>query len=192
MKKFLVLIFLCSITKTAVYSQTAITREKPKFSTLQALQLFGNKKSGHVGFQLIAGANYKQFYAGIGASIDAYYTMSVPLFLDLRYTVYHKQLGIFVYNDLGVNTIVNYQNKYPKKNDNGDEFYHLQKGLYHDYGIGVKTKLAPNFWYHISIGFSYKESKYRVTQYYWNNQTPYVDSYFNKASRIMIKMGFQF
>ncbi|HOZ51385.1 MAG TPA: hypothetical protein PLU17_05980 [Chitinophagaceae bacterium] len=173
-------------------SDREIDGKKIRFSTIQQVGVIGNGEEVHPAFQVVFGAQYKRYFLGVGAAIDPYFANSFPLFLDGRFTFYEKRFSAYVYGDLGINKMLHSNARFPREWSNGQPAFKLHTGLYHDYGIGMKTKLAGNLYYNFSIGMSFKETKYSYTNYTWPSQQPYDELYRNVASRFAIRMGLQF
>jgi len=165
--------------------------DKVKFSVIQQVAIIGNEVQAIPAFQVIFGAQYKRYFLGVGAAIDPYFTYSFPLFVDGRYTFFDKRFSSYVYGDLGINKMVHSSERFPREWENGTHAYTLHTGLYYDYGLGIKTKLARSLYYTFSIGISFKETKYSYSNQWWG-PTPQEELYRNVASRFAVKMGLQF
>lgn len=197
MKKFITLVVaIClagSITQAQeTYLPVERASKKIQFSSIQQVSVIANEEQTVPGFQVIVGAKYKRYFLGVGIGVDPYFATSFPKFIDARYTYFDQRFSSYVYGDLGMNKITNAGNRYPATWENGQQAYTLQRGLYYEYGIGIKTRLAGNVFYNCSMGISFKESKYNYTYYSWPSQNPLLDRYRNVASRFVIKMGIQF
>ena len=71
-------------------------------STTQVGMLEGSSGTSFQ-FQTINGARYRNWFAGIGIGYDRYRLRSVPLFLDLRWSLFSRPNTPFVYGDVGYN-----------------------------------------------------------------------------------------
>lgn len=188
---------ICCLQINSFAQTTSVEHEKNnkriRFSGIQQVEVIGNSEQVVPAFQVVFGAQYKRYFLGVGAAIDPYYANSFPLFADARYTFFDQRFSSYVYGDLGINKMMHSSTRYPKTWENGQPAYSLQNGLYYDYGLGMKIKLAGNLYYNFSMGVSFKESNYSYSYNSWQPQFPLqVERYRNVASRFSVKMGLQF
>ena len=189
----LLLMFLAAIALSlTVHAQET---KKPKdcgcsFSSTNQIGLLEGSTGTSFQFQTINGARYKNWFAGIGIGYDRYRVRSVPLFLDLRWTLFSRPNTPFVYGDVGYNFA------WPEDRDT-DNWWEseFRGGVYYDAGIGYRLGIGKTQGIVFSGGFSMKRIREeRLTTICGfagctpNNE---VELYDFKLRRISLKVGIQ-
>ncbi len=177
---------------SAAVSQEGAAKEKIRFQAIiQGGLLAGS--SGYSGqVQTIQGARYKTWSAGIGAGIDYYYERSVPLFVQLRKSIFKRPHTPFVYADAG--------GHYPWLKDGiGKNGWMVEKskgGLYYEAGIGYEVPIFKSSHFLFSAGYSYKEMEQVMNVMPWISVWPPPASAFETFNysmrRIAVKAGIRF
>ena len=144
-------------------------------------------------FQTINGMRFNQWFAGVGIGYDRYRIRSVPLFLDLRWSLFKKPNTPFVYADAGYNF------DWPEDRDKDDWLKSdFSGGMYYDAGIGYRIGIGKKQGVVFSGGFSFKKITEKRETRIWCDFPPFcggsestVDRYDFKLRRISIKAGIQ-
>ncbi|WP_315816616.1 hypothetical protein [Paraflavitalea speifideaquila] len=194
-KYFWVTVIGCSlvVTSWAQSSEKAPTVRKScscGFSSINQLGIATGENNNSVLLQTINGFRYKTWFAGVGVGYDTYYAKTVPLFLDLRKSLFLKPSTPFLYLDGGV------QFMGEKKTDKGSYYtkqYH--PGAYYDMGIGYQIGLRNKSAILMSAGYSQKYLKYHQYTEVVCIMAPcpsYSSHYNFRLNRLAFKIGYQF
>ena len=132
--------FLAAIVLTLVVH--AQETKKPKdcgcsFSSTTQVGMLEGSSGTSFQFQTINGARYRNWFAGIGIGYDRYRLRSVPLFLDLRWSLFSRPNTPFVYGDVGYN--FDWPEDRDKENWYTSDF---SGGVYYDAGIGYRLGIG--------------------------------------------------
>jgi len=103
--------------------------------------------------QSVNGLRYKTWFMGLGAGIDTYSEISIPLFIDVRKNLLAKPNTPFLYADAGMQIMAEKSNR-DKTNFNW-RIYH--PGLYYDFGAGYYLPLKNKDALLLSAGYSVKK-----------------------------------
>jgi hypothetical protein len=188
------LMSLLIITNSYTYCQQkdSSVKEPAKIflhSITQVGAIIGEKDDFDLSLQVINGASFKNWFAGIGAGVDDYEYRSVPLFLEVRRNFERKQTNFFLYADGGIS--FPWVHKEEKQFSN----YVFKRGLYADAGIGYNFKISKANALMLSGGYSVKKIKKEKTDFYFMNGQPIFGKpylYYYEFKRILFKIGFQF
>ncbi|HLY68428.1 MAG TPA: hypothetical protein VKR53_01795 [Puia sp.] len=186
-------IMLCLLIQAAV---TVINAQQPQnhnawwFRSIDNLGLAAGQKNTALVMQTTGGFQHKSLFAGVGAGLDYYGFLSVPLFVDLRMYLSPNKNAFFIYEDGGVNII------WQKKSiENFTSGYHHNHGYYNDFGAGYKFHLKDRTSVILSGGYTYK----RISESVSNQECPFAgpcylqkDKYIYDLSRLIFKIGLEF
>lgn len=185
----LVLIFLCSTINTQAQQKPT----KIKYTNINNFQMLGGKQSFGLGIETIHGIKFKNNCSiGIGAAMDMYKMVSVPVFLDVRKSFGNKMFIPFMYANAGLNFNL-HDEQYPKY-QNGLEAYQFKNSFYSALGIGIKRKISSSANFLFSFGLSTKQFKYNYnnTWFIWQDAfNPYYQ-YNYTFKRYSCKIGIEF
>jgi hypothetical protein len=192
--RIICLISFLIITNSYTYSQQigSPTKERSKISLHSITQvgaIIGEKDDFALSLQVINGVSYKNWFAGIGASVDDYEYRSIPVFLDVRKYLQGKLEKFFLYADGGIS--------FPWVHKEEKEFsnYVFKRGLYADAGIGYSFKIGKANALMFSGGYSIKKLTKEKTDFYFTNGQPIFmkpNLYYYEFKRILFKVGLQF
>lgn len=164
---------------------------KVSFQSIVAAGVMEGEKNGEPLLQTINGLRYKTWFGGVGTGLDYYDLRSIPLFLDVRKTIFDRARSPFVYADGGYHFpwLTN-----DKKAEYAGEIW-AKGGLYYDAGIGYQMRNAKGLAMGFSAGYSYKKHSYDVPQYVfciWGDCPQERQTFDNQLRRISIKafLGF--
>jgi hypothetical protein len=119
-------------------------------------------------------------FAGVGTGIEFFTTSYLPLFLDLRYDLFGKDVGPYLVAKGGYGVALT-----SDRNEYGTE-YEYWGGPLLGAGIGLKIKTREHLAWDISLLYRYQETSYSEI-YDWNEQLyEYTDIY----RRLEIRIGF--
>lgn len=135
-------------------------KKKQQFQTIIAAGIMEGELNSSIQLQTINGISYKTWFSGIGVGFD-YDRRSIPLFLDIRKTVFNKSRSPFIYADGGYH--FPWLTKFQKAGYNGD--IKAKGGLYYDAGIGYQMRNVKGVALGFSAGYSYKSFSYNVPKY---------------------------
>ena len=186
MKLKLLIVFLSCMLHLIAMSQT-----KSQFQTIVAAGIIEGGEKNAMLLQAINGIRYKTWFSGVGTGFDYYNQRSIPLFLDIRKTVFDKSRSPFVYVDGGYH--------FPwltgeKKSEYAGDIK-AKGGLYYDAGIGYQMRNAKGVALAFSAGYSYKHFSCNVPQYYyciWGNCPQTRQTFDYQLRRISIKAALGF
>jgi hypothetical protein len=159
------------------------------YSAVQAGILEGEEGSS---FQLqsINGIKYKTWATGIGVGLDYYHTRSIPLFLDIRKSIFNSSKSPFVYASGG------YHFPWSTTKDKfGYANLDSKAGIYYDAGIGYRLPVLKNNSLFFSAGYSLKRFSQEVSYYTYcltGNCPEYRQRFDYSFRRISIRTGLQF
>jgi hypothetical protein len=154
---------------------------------LQVGALMG-EKGAYWQVQTIQGIRYKTWYAGVGAGVDWYGILGLPVFLDLRKDIFKTPNSPFFYADGGIH-LAHLNNE--KDRWSSDSY---SNGFYSDVGFEFKVGISQRNKLLVSGGYSYKEV-IRHQTWNWCDFLPCSHSTFTYTShlhRVTLKMGWQF
>ena len=168
-------------------------REQAKVSfhsITQAGAIIGEKDDFDLSLQVINGVSFKNWFAGIGIGYDRYRLRYVPLFLDLRWSLFSRPNTPFVYGDVGYN--FDWPEDRDKENWYTSDF---SGGVYYDAGIGYRLGIGKKQGIVFSGGFSMKrirEERFTtICGFAGCNPSTEAEIYDFKLRRISIKVGIQ-
>ncbi len=196
MSKIKVFILITLITGLAS-GTSAQKMAKPgsfQFHSINSVGLLEGETGSAFQLQTINGAQWKSWFAGVGAGLDYYKFRSIPLFMDFRKEFGKNGNKIFLYSDFGLHfTWLTDQQK-----SGGDMNGKFNNGFYTDLGFGYKIAMKKNNALQLSLGYSLKKSSELTSPVYF----PYIDftgsgSYPSDKinytlNRLSIKMGWEF
>ena len=186
MKKsfFLGIIFL--VLSTVASAQKNI---KPKFTSINQFGIVWGATDDALQLQTINGFSYKTWSAGVGIGLDYYLERTVPLFLDLRKSVFSRKQTPFIYADMGVSM--------PWVKANKDVTWYssdYSHGLYYDLGVGYKLPIHKNLNGSVSFGYTQKKLREeRKNEMMFFDFSPYghnsIEHYNYTLRRFSLKLG---
>lgn len=146
-------ILLCCFVQTASAQPDSLPgKQKIHFvPIIQAGMLEGEKGTSFL-VQGITGIGYKGWYAGIGAGLDYYRFRGIPLFVDLRKSLFRQTSPLYVYVDAGIH--------FPwlrEKERNPFQQVDYTNGFYYDAGVQYLLRLKNERAVSFSIGYSEKK-----------------------------------
>jgi hypothetical protein len=124
-----------------------------KFGSINMVGWVKGESRSVAQFQSVNGIWYKTFFSGVGVGFDPYYFKTIPLFIDLRKSIFKKPMTPFIYIDLGTNL------SGEKDKVSGDWFLtqsEYERALYYDLGIGYDFKFFKRTGLIVSVGYSEK------------------------------------
>jgi len=160
-------------------------QSKLKFENNNMVGLLSGESGNSWQLQTINGISYKRYSLGLGVGIDHYYAETIPLFADLRASLYQKGQTPFVYLDLGTN--------FPTQKDEVTTWQTTtyDPGFYYDFGCGYKWTLKKHLY--INASFGYSKKKYGMKDEYHSVGTDvYPNLYEYQLQRFSMKMGLGF
>lgn len=186
MKKLTLLtaIFLCSLSSL----DAQLNSKKITFSSITRVALAVGESNNAFTVQTINGIHKDKWFAGLGAGIDFYGRRSIPLFISVQREFLPSAKRLFVYADGGINYRWLQSNDYYKYNSGSTP------GLYYEGGIGWKIYGKNNTAFMFSAGFSVKQVKETIFNYWYNFGPTFADNneqYNYHYRRIMIRLGVQ-
>jgi hypothetical protein len=191
--KSLVFVLIGLLTATNISAQETNTSEKAwAFYCNQQVALIAGQYQLRPAFSVNAGARYKSFQFGAGAAVNTYFASSVPIYLDLRYTIPVSSVKPFLFANGGFNTMVY------AINNNGYNSYNIAKrnpGSYVDVGIGCKVKIGQKLYYTASLSQAYKKAVFFGKQSWgwWPQQpTDETDKFIIENRMVMLRIGLEF
>jgi hypothetical protein len=189
MKKFFIISFLLF---TAILAHAQKKEKKIQFTSLTGISFISGENSNNFGLQTVNGLRFKKSWIiGLGVAYDAYQVPSVPVFLELRKYLGHKNFTPFIYADAGRNiTLPN--SKYPS--GNVFESYHFTPANYVEAGIGISRSLTKKTKFFLSAGYSSKQFNYDMTSKFIYYYPPWGSSIFHynyTFQRLAIKLGIE-
>ena len=164
------------------------------FSSINQIGLLEGSVGNSFQFQTINGMRSRHWFAGVGIGYDRYRIRSVPLFLDLRYSLFNKPSTPFIYGDIGYNF------DWPEDRDKGNWYTSdYSGGLYYDAGLGYRVGINKKQGIVFSGGFSFKKmTEKRYTQFFCDfppfcggGTAADPDYYEFKLTRFSLKAGIQ-
>lgn len=191
-KSFLLLLSFCLMMCHQSFSQKSAAGNKCDCG-FGALAQAGTFVAGEAlpggNFQSVVGFRYKEWFGGVGAGIDFYRYRSIPVFVDIRRTIFRKPTAPFVYADIGVN--------YPwLRNFEKEDYYKPQDfrtGYYFDIGAGYRFHLAKHHHILFSAGYTEKRTREdRAIADYGCGALPCpdkIDRFSYTMKRIIIRVG---
>lgn len=184
MKPFLIM--LLSVYGFISYAQTSRSTNRLLFHSINQLGFLNGQAGTELLVQTINGIQVNTFSTGIGIGLDYYKQRSIPVFLDVRKSVFQKPQSPFVYIDGGYHFL--WAKKEPKEWIRTNE----KGGLYYDFGIGYSFPAFQKGAVHISLGYSVKNMSEKVNQNPWRSSWPLPEDYLQSdytLRRYSFKMG---
>jgi hypothetical protein len=197
MKKFLST-FLAAIALTVIAHAQEVKKSKNcgcSFSSINQAGLLEGSTGTAFQVQTVNGMRFKNnWFAGVGIGYDRYRIRSIPLFLDLRWTLFNRPNTPFVYGDIGYN--FDWPEDRDKTNWWSSDF---SGGVYYDAGVGYRIGLGKKHGIVFSGGFSFKKLTEKRSTRIWCDFPPFcsgdpdvsTETYDFKLSRISLKAGIQ-
>ncbi len=170
---------------------STICKYKIGFYSAQQVALLVGENALRPAFNINVGATYKNAKLGVGASVNTYFATTVPLYIDLRYTVPTKNVRPFVFANTGFNTMVYALNK------NGYNEYTISSrkpGSYVDAGAGFRVKVGNSLYYTSSLSWCYKKAVFigQRNWGWWPSPTGEDSKYIIENKMIILRAGFEF
>ncbi len=170
-------------------AEAQVKSSRVSFSSISKVGLAVGEADNALAVSCINGVQKGNWFAGIGTGIDFYKKRSIPLFLSVQKEFSSSSKRPFVYADGGVSFRWLKSDDYLKTNSTSSP------GLYYEVGAGWKVRFKNNTALLFSAGFSFKQVKEKVSNYWYLNDPLYADTYerYNyKYRRVMIRLGLQF
>jgi hypothetical protein len=166
---------------------------KLKFTSINAIGILNGYGASPFAMETINGIRYKSLSTGIGVAVDNYAYRTIPLFIDVRKRFGKHGFQPFVFAEMGVS--VPLQTDALPKTLYGQPANDLKNGFYGEWGVGLQKQIAKSCAFFVSVGYSYKQFKYKNYQYYFpvspdDNEPPYI-KYNYSYNRIALRMGVQ-
>jgi hypothetical protein len=140
--------------------------------------------------QTINGIRYKTWFAGIGAGLDFYTYKGIPVFLDVRRSLFNKLSSPFIYADGGIYL--------DHLNNESSPFItqRFKNGSYFDVGAGYTIGLGRKTVFVLGAGYSYKyirmQQTFKGCDGYPCGVAQSTNNYDWAQNRLSLKMGFMF
>ena len=165
-------------------------KNKPGFQSIVQGGILEGERGTSFQLQIINGIKYRTWSTGIGVGLDHYHTRSIPLFLDLRKTIFRETQTPFIYASAGYH----FPWTRPKdalmwSNENA------KGGIYYDAGIGYQFAFLKRNSLFFSAGYSYKKFSQEVAQYVYCFVGPcpeHKQTFEYQVRRLSIKTGLRF
>lgn len=191
MGKISVLLFLLLIIEPPLKAQKK--KNSFNFHSINSVALVNGSNSVSAALQSIAGFSGQHLFVGAGAGLDYYLYRSIPVFLDLRYEWGKRSNKLFAYADAGINfNWVQEEFIYEPIIWNGNSSNSFHHGPYTDAGFGYAVAMKKGNALILSLGYSHKRVKERITRTDWRTQEWQTDHNIYGLNRIMIKAGWRF
>jgi hypothetical protein len=180
-------------TYIAVAQDTTTCKHKIGFYSAQQVALLVGENALRPAFNLNVGATYRNVKLGIGASVNTYFTTTVPLYVDMRYTLQAKNVSPFVFVNTGFNTLAYALNN----NNNNYNEYKISKrnpGSYVDAGAGFRVKVGNSLYYTSSLSWCYKKAVFMGQRNWgwWPSPGGEEGKYVIENKMIILRAGFEF
>jgi hypothetical protein len=164
-----------------------------KFHSINSIALVNGSNSNSAALQSIAGFSGSHLFAGVGAGLDYYLYRSIPVFMDIRYELGNKSNKFFAYADAGINfSWVQEDYLFEPIIWNGNSSNSFHNGIYTDAGFGYAVAMKNGNALILSLGYSHKRLKEKITHTDWRTQELQTDYNIYGLNRIMIKAGWRF
>lgn len=166
---------------------------KIKYTSTNNFQTFIGSENTGIGLETIHGIKLKQNWSvGVGAAMDIYQMVSVPIFVDIRKSFGNKSVIPFAYANAGLN--INLHNAQYPKYQNELETYQFKNSYYSALGIGIKRKISSSAHFLFSFGISAKQFKYHYNNPWFIGQENFNPDYqYNFIfKRYSCKIGIEF
>ena len=190
-------LILCSLGVTVMAQSGASEKAVKKscscgFSSINQFGIMTGTNGNYPLLQTINGFRYKTWFAGAGAGLDAYHTLTVPLFLDIRKNLLAGKSAPFVYVDGGVDVVTK---KSVTKDWSTKKDY--KTGAYYDLGIGYHISLGNRNALLMSAGYSVKKVEYNNYHEVVCVTSPcpasiLMGAYKYRLNRLSLKIGYAF
>ena len=183
-------LLIASLLSSPILSLAQKPAQKLSFTSVNEVGLLTGAKGESVTVQTINGVKKGKSSAGVGVGLDFYSFKTIPLFVDVRRDFSASRNTAFAYVDAGINFL-----SLTDAQKNQLSSASKSSGLYYDLGVGWKLAGKNNRAFIVSAGYSLKQAKYTV-QNYFAAPTPQLQSQDNDRynylfRRISIKLGFQ-
>jgi hypothetical protein len=76
-------------------------KKRLKFSSINQVGILKGSSDQTYQFQTINGVKYQTWFAGVGVGLEEYYLKTIPLFVDVRKSLFLDKASPFVYANLG-------------------------------------------------------------------------------------------
>jgi len=191
MGRILVLLIFLLVIESPVLAQKKKT--KANFHSINSIALVNGSNSVSAALQSIAGFSGPHLFVGMGAGLDYYLYRSIPVFMDVRYELGNSSNKFFVYADAGINfNWVQDEYLFEPILWNGNSSNSFHNGIYTDAGFGYAVAMKNGNALILSLGYSHKRLKEKVTHTDWRTQEWQTDNNIYGLNRIMIKAGWRF
>lgn len=168
----------------------AVPPEHLHFRSFNALGLVEGQKKTSWQLQSVNGIQMKKWFVGAGAGLDYYFIRSIPVFLDLRASLFQKSSTPFLYLDGGYH--------YLWAKDKEKEAFEVKSsgGLYYDLGIGYQFAAFNNQRLVLSAGLTQKDFSRTINVMPWVSVWPAppnaVQKFEYSLKRLSLKAGLSF
>jgi hypothetical protein len=159
-------------------------KDKFRFTSSNQIGTLSGESSTEFQMQTINGVRYKTITAGVGLGLDFYYEQTIPLFIDLRKTVFDKASTPFIYADAGYSFLTRGSKPEYEMGRKG--------GIYYAIGIGYELPLQGKVKLVLDGGYSYKHFSRVIDNEPWRSSLHSFDTYEYSFNRISIKAGLGF
>lgn len=154
----------------------ATGRQRLRFSSINHLGVVAGRNDNGFVLQSINGVQYRTWFLGLGAGIDTYQDLTIPLFAELRKAILDRVQTPFVYVNggfqlMGVKDV-------DEKNSNKMLY---DPGAYYEAGLGYYIRAGKRN--AVSVAFGYCRKEYRKTDA-WS-------SYAYGLNRYAFKVGYK-
>ena len=149
-----IVFFLCMLMSCGGAAQRNLLKVKPVFYSANQVGLLEGDAGSAFMVQTVNGVAYKSWAAGVGIGLDKYRDRSIPLFLQVKKSVFEKKLPLFLYADIGINMLWRTKDErgwqsWQNRNDN--------VGLYFDGGAQYQWAITQRQAILFSVGYSEKQ-----------------------------------
>ncbi len=192
MKKSILYVWLLLLLIQEVNAQQ--NKKKYQFKSINNTGVIIGQNSSSISLQTSNGFElHNNWYVGVGIAYDQYEVPSIPVFIDVRKYLNHKEWRPFIYVNTGMNFTLHNSN-YPKHwSWNGQDAYIFKTSIYEEVGLGINKSITKTTNFFISAGWSIKQFSYaqiigdaRVPPILQQTTNYNYDFYFKRLS---IKMG---
>ncbi len=166
-------------------------KQKPAFHSSIASGLLVGQSNPSGVVETINGIRIGNWTAGLGAGIDWYRQLSVPLFASVQRNFTAKHQEFFVYANGGYNML--WMNDVMKQ-----AFVDSDGGLYYDVGIGHQMPVFKKHKLFVSLGYTGKQYSLKEQPNFWwidpggigpDGHEPTTYTYKHSLRRINLKIG---
>jgi hypothetical protein len=177
----LLLMQLCSFAQKQAVS-------KPRFQSFLQLGLLEGQKGSAFQMHTVNGFRWKGWSAGVGVGLDYYGVRSVPLFLDVRKSIFNKEQSPFIYVSGGLS--------FPWLKETEETWLQVRgkRGVMYEAGLGYQLPLRKHALF-FSAGYSVKTHNEEITEptfCIWGPCPDRISSSTYTFRRLSIRAGFRF